>query len=67
VRARRGDVSRDLVRHAHQARIRPTRLLAPFLLVCPTAIPPSGELPGAGVRTCYRLGLVGPAVRRFFK
>lgn len=56
VRARRGDASWDVVRHAYYARSRVTRMLASLVLRFPRVAKPLRSLLLLGTQACYRLG-----------
>ena len=59
VRARRGDVSWDVVRHGYQARNRLTRLLARVVLAVPALSRPLRGLLLPAARSAYRLHRAG--------
>ena len=61
VRARRGDVSWDTVRHGYHARNQVTRLLARIVLSCPLLNKPVRALLLPAAQAAYRLRRSGPA------
>lgn len=61
VRARRGDVSWDTVRHGYHARNQVTRLLARVVLPCPLLSKPVRALLLPAAQAAYRLRQSGPA------
>ncbi|MGI4787997.1 MAG: exopolysaccharide biosynthesis glycosyltransferase EpsD [Janthinobacterium lividum] len=61
VRARRGDVSWEVVRHGYHARSRATRLLAKLILAVPALSQPLRGLLLPAARSAYRLHQAGPA------